>query len=157
MIPKMDHEDLKEIGVKTFGQRFKIVAAGKTLNSIFGTKEDTIVEVGPTYSNEPVLADEIPDNFSITNILAANLPYERTYSSTKVKNVPRKSKELVISNLEDYCSGDRSEMLTVLEYMNFTEPIFRDSTFSMEQTNNNIDIDENVLDPPLMESTCLDL
>ena len=48
-------------------------------------------------------------------------------------------------------------MLTVLEYMNFTEPIVRDSTFGMEQTNNNIDIDENVLDPPLMESTCLDL
>ena len=54
-------------------------------------------------------------------------------------------------------SGDRSEMLTVLEYMNFTEPIVRDSTFGMEQTNNNIDIDENVLDPPLMESTFLDL
>ena len=65
----------------------------------------------------------------------------RTYSSTKVKNAPRKSKELVISNLKDYCSGDRSEMLTILEYMNFTEPIFRDSTFGMEQTNNNIDID----------------
>ena len=48
-------------------------------------------------------------------------------------------------------------MLTVLEYMNFTEPIFRDSTFGMEQTNNNIDIDETDLDPPLMESTCLDL
>ena len=48
-------------------------------------------------------------------------------------------------------------MLTVLELMNFTEPIFRDSTFGMEQTNNNIDSDENVLDPPLMESTCLDL
>ena len=93
MIPEKDHEDMKEVGVKTFGQRFKIVAAGKTINSIFGTKEDTIVEVGPTYSNEPVLADETPDNFSITNILAANLPYERTYSSTKVKNAPRKSKE----------------------------------------------------------------
>ena len=48
-------------------------------------------------------------------------------------------------------------MLTVLELMNFTEPIFRDSTFGMEQTNNNFDSDENVLDPPLMESTCLDL
>ena len=124
MIPEMDHEDMKEIGVKT---------------------------------NEPVLVDETPDNFYITDILAANLPDERMYSSTKVKNVPRKSKELVISNLEDYCSGNRSEMLTVLELMNFTEPIFRDSTFGMEQTNNNIDSDENVLDPPLMESTCLDL
>ena len=103
------------------------------------------------------MVEEIPDNFSITNILAANLPYERTYSSTKVKNAPRKSKELVISNLEDYCSGDRSEILTVFEYMNFTEPILRDSTFGIEQINNNIDIDENVLDPPLMESTCLDL
>ena len=69
------------------------------------------------------MVEETPDKFSITNILAANLPYERTYSSTKVKNAPRKSKELVISNLEDYCSGDRSEMLTVLEYMNFTEPL----------------------------------
>ena len=115
------------------------------------------MEIRPTYFNEPGLVEETPDKFSITNILAANLPYERTYSSTKVKNAPRKSKELVISNLEDYCSGDRSEMLTVLEYMNFTEPIFRDSTFSMEQTNNNIDIDETDLDPPLMESTCLDL
>ena len=51
-------------------------------------------------------------------------------------------------------------MLTVLEVMNFTEPIFRDSTLGMEQSNNNIDnVDniENVFDPPLMESTCLDL
>ena len=40
------------------------------------------------------------------------------------------------------------------------EPIFRDSTLGMEQSNNNIDnVDniENVFDPPLMESTCLDL
>ena len=48
-------------------------------------------------------------------------------------------------------------MLAVLELMNCTKPIFRDSTFGMEQTNNNFDSDENVLDPPLMESTCLDL
>ena len=134
MIPEKD-QDMKEVGVKTFGQRYKIIAAGKTIKSVFETKEDTIVEVGPTYSNEPVLVDETPDNFSITDILAANLSYERMFSSTKVKNASRKSKELVISNLEDYCtcSGNRSEMLTVLELMNFTEPIFRDSTFGMEQ------------------------
>ena len=47
MILEMDHEDMKEIGVKT---------------------------------NEPVLVDETPDNFSITNILAANLSYERMYT-----------------------------------------------------------------------------
>ena len=72
MIPEKDHEDMKEVGVKTFGQRYKIIAAGKTIKSVFETKEDTIVEVGPTYSNEPVLVDETPDNFSITDILAAN-------------------------------------------------------------------------------------
>ena len=68
MILEMDHEDMKEVGVKTFGQRYKIIAAGKTIKSVFETKEDTIVEVGPTYSNEPVLVDETPDNFSITDI-----------------------------------------------------------------------------------------
>ena len=72
MIPEMDHEDLKEIGVKTFGQRFKIIAAGKKIKSVFGTKEATIVEVRLTYSIEPVLVEETPDNFSITDILAAN-------------------------------------------------------------------------------------
>ena len=60
IIPEMDHEDLKEIGVKTFGQRFKIIAAGKKIKSVFGTKEDTIVEIRPTYSNEPVLVEAFP-------------------------------------------------------------------------------------------------
>ena len=49
------------------------------------------------------------------------------------KNAPRKSEELVISNLEDYCSGDRGEILTVLEIMNLTEPVYRGSVIDTEQ------------------------
>ena len=79
IIPEMDHEDLKEIGVK--------IAAGKKIKSGFGTKEDTIVEIRPTYSNEPVLVEETPDKFSITNILAANLPYESEECTQKIKGI----------------------------------------------------------------------
>ena len=39
MIPKLDHNDLKELGIMTFGQRFKIIYAGKLLAS--GTANGT--------------------------------------------------------------------------------------------------------------------
>ena len=42
MIPHMSHEDLKQIGVKTFGQRFLIISAGNKLNLV--AKEDTVEE-----------------------------------------------------------------------------------------------------------------
>ena len=155
MIPHMSHEDLKQIGVKTFGQRFLIISAGNKLNLV--AKEDTVEENTFHDTTNPV-AEEIPDKFSITDILEVQLPYERSYSSAKVKNAPRKSEELVISNLEDYCSGDRGEMLTVLEIMNFTEPVYRGSdidTAEAEVSNNNISSDsENVFNPPL-ESTSI--
>ena len=76
-------------------------------------KEDTVEE--NTTCHDPT---NPVDKFSKTDILEVQLPYERSDSSGSVKNAPRKSEELVISNLEDYCSGDRGEMLTVLEIIN---------------------------------------
>ena len=84
-------------------------------------KEDTVEE--NTTCHDPT---NPVDKFSKTDILEVQLPYERSDSSGSVKNAPRKSEELVISNLEDYCSGDRGEMLTVLEIINvFFENINR--------------------------------
>ena len=107
MIPHMSHEDLKQIGVKTFGQRFLIISAGNKLNLV--AKEDT-KEENNFHETNP-MAEDIPDKFSITDIMEVQLPYERSYSSAKVKNAPRKSEELVISNLEDYCTGDRGDIM----------------------------------------------
>ena len=72
-------------------------------------KEYTVEENNFPDPTNPV-AEDIPDKFSITDILEVQLLYERSYSSAKVKNAPRKSEELVISNLEDYCSGDRGKI-----------------------------------------------
>ena len=44
---------------------------------------------------------------TMTARLEILLPGERTLSSVPVKNAPRKDKENVISNLEDYCTIDR--------------------------------------------------
>ena len=90
-------------------------------------KEDTdTVEENTCHDPTNPVAEDIPDKFSITDILEVQLPYERSDSSGSVKNGPRKSEELVRSNLEDYCSGDRGEMLTVLEIINvFLENINR--------------------------------
>ena len=66
MIPHMSHEDLKQIGVKTFGQRFLIISAGNKLNLV--AKEDTVEENNFHDPTNPV-AEDIPDKFSITDTL----------------------------------------------------------------------------------------
>ena len=80
MIPHMSHEDLKQIGVKTFGQRFLIISAGNKLNLV--AKEDTVEENENTF-HDPTnpAAENIPDKLSISDILEVKLPYERSYSS----------------------------------------------------------------------------
>ena len=73
-------------------------------------------------------------------------------------NKSKKMLKNVISNIEDYCSGDRSEMLTVFEFMNFTEPILSNSSFHMEAAgiaNNNTGCD-SFLDSPQLESTSIE-
>ena len=81
-------------------------------------KEDTVEENTTCHDPTNPVAEDFPDKFSITDILEVQLPYKRSDSTGFVKNAPRKSEELVISNLEDYCSGYRGEMFTVLEIMN---------------------------------------
>ena len=166
MIPKLDHNDLKELGVKTFGQRFKIINAGKLLGDVINNEKGSAVVSYDNNTDEDIMnvhknsieSAENSEELSLTKILNVKLPYERTYSSTKVKNAPRKSEELVISNIEDYCSGDRSEMLTVVELMNFTELILSTSFFHMEASgieNNNTAFD-SFLDCPNLESTSIE-
>ena len=57
-------------------------------------KEDTVEE--NTTCHDPT---NPVDKFSKTDILEVQLPYERSDSSGSVKNAPRKSEELIISNL----------------------------------------------------------
>ena len=78
----------------TFGQRFKIINGGKLL-ALMGSaafSSDNVMEEDimniPTNSFESA---ENSEELSLTQILNVQLPYERTYSSTKVKNAPRKS------------------------------------------------------------------
>ena len=60
-------------------------------------KEDTVEE--NTTCHDPT---NPVDKFSKTDILEVQLPYGRSDSSGSVKNAPRKSEELVISNLGAY-------------------------------------------------------
>ena len=89
---------LKELGIMTFGQRFKIINAGKLLASgtangtgVMNNEKDALMG-SAAFSSDNVMEEDImnvPTNsfesaenseeLSLTQILNVQLPYERTY------------------------------------------------------------------------------
>ena len=88
---------LKELGIMTFGQRFKIINAGKLLASgtangtgVMDNEKDALMG-SAAFSSDNVMEEDmnIPTNsfesaenseeLSLTQILNVQLPYERTY------------------------------------------------------------------------------
>ena len=86
---------LKELGIMTFGQRFKIINAGKLLASngtgVMNNEKDALLG-SAAFSSENVMEEDImnvPTNsfesaenseeLSLTKILNVQLPYERAY------------------------------------------------------------------------------
>ena len=63
MIPKLDHNDLKELGVKTFGQRFKIINAGKLLGDVINNEKGSAVVSYDNNTDEDIM--NVHQNFSI--------------------------------------------------------------------------------------------
>ena len=89
---------LKELGIVTFGQRFKIINAGKLLASgtangtgVMNNEKDALMG-SAAFSSENVMEEDImnvptnsfesaenSEDLSLTQILNVQLPYERTY------------------------------------------------------------------------------